>query len=50
MVRLRDTFMPDPERQVFYERLYRQVFRKLYKTMTPAHRTLAALTKREGSL
>lgn len=47
MVRLRDTFEPDAGQHALYERLYEEVYTKLYKTLTPLHKSLGLLTKRK---
>ncbi len=46
MVRVRDSFQPDAGEHALYQELYEQVFRKYYKTLSPLHRRLAALTAR----
>ena len=46
MVRLRDTFEPDAAEHALYERIYQEVFTKYYKTVTPLHKRLRALTAR----
>ncbi len=48
MVRLRDTFEPDMAEHGLYERIYQEVYTKYYKTVTPLHKRLRALTKREN--
>ena len=44
MVRLRDTFEPDPAVHELYERIYREVYTKYYKTVAPLHKALRAIT------
>ncbi len=46
MVRLRDTFEPDLAEHALYQKIYDEVFTKYYKTVTPLHKRLGALTKR----
>lgn len=43
MVRIRDTFEPDMRAHEIYERIYREVFRRYYSTVTPLHRRLKAI-------
>jgi len=47
MVRLRDTFEPDMAEHELYRKIYDEVFTKYYKTVTPLHKRLGALTRRE---
>ena len=47
MVRLRDTFVPDEGEHKLYRRIYEEVYSKYYKTVTPLHKRLGELTKRE---
>ena len=47
MVKLRDTFVPDEEEHGLYRRIYEEVYSKYYKTVTPLHKRLGELTKRE---
>ena len=47
MVRLRDTFVPDEGEHELYRRIYEEVYSKYYKTVTPLHKRLGELTKRE---
>ena len=46
MVRLRDTFPPDPAEHALYQSLYDEVFTRYSKTVMPLHRRLIALTGR----
>ena len=46
MVRIRDTFQPRPELTAFYQRIYREVFSRYYRTVLPLHKRLIALTGR----
>ena len=46
MVRLRDTFEPDMAEHELYESIYQEVYTKYYKTVTPLHKRLRALTAR----
>ena len=49
MVHIRDTFKPDADVHELYEKLYSEVFTHYYKTVTPLHRKLRLLTKRDGT-
>jgi sugar (pentulose or hexulose) kinase len=44
MVRVKDTFEPDPAAHEVYERIYREVFTRIYGAVTPLHKRLGALT------
>lgn len=43
MVRLRDTFEPNPDEHALYMRIYNEVYSRYYKTVTPLHRALGAI-------
>ena len=43
MVRLRDTFEPDPDEHALYMRIYNEVYSRYYKTVSPLHRALGAI-------
>jgi len=47
MVRVRDTFEPDMAEHELYESIYQEVYTKYYKTVTPLHKRLRALTARK---
>lgn len=48
MVRVRDVFTPDKATHTLYERLFEEVYLKLYKTLRPVHRGLTAITRQNG--
>ena len=47
MVQIRDTFTPDAEEHKLYERIYREVYRRYYRAVTPLHKLLGAITRKE---
>ena len=47
MVRIRDTFTPDAEEHKLYDRIYREVYRRYYRAVTPLHKLLGAITRKE---
>lgn len=47
MVHIKDVFEPDRQEHEFYEKIYREVFLKYYKTLLPLHKRLIRLNKRE---
>ena len=47
MVRIRDTFTPDAKEHELYERIYREVYRRYYRAVTPLHKLLGAITRKE---
>jgi len=48
MVRLRDTFTPDMAEHEIYREIYDQVFTKYYRAVTPLHKTLGALARKNA--
>lgn len=44
MVRVQDAFQPARENAAIYDRLFREVYVKMYDTLSPLHRTLAGIT------
>jgi sugar (pentulose or hexulose) kinase len=44
MVRVKDTFMPKEENVKIYDRLYSEVYLKMYSTLSPLHRRIAEIT------
>ncbi len=48
MVRLRDTFEPDMVEHALYKKLYDEVYSRLYRSVTPLHKRLGALTAGHG--
>ena len=47
MVQIRDTFTPDAEEHKLYDRIYREVYRRYYRAVTPLHKLLGAITRKE---
>ena len=47
MVQIRDTFTPDAKEHELYERIYREVYRRYYRAVTPLHKLLGAITRKE---
>ena len=47
MVRIRDTFTPDAEEHKLYDRIYREVYRRYSRAVTPLHKLLGAITRKE---
>ncbi len=46
MIRIRDTFEPDPAEHELYRRIYEDVFTRYYQAVTPLHKKLGALSGR----
>jgi sugar (pentulose or hexulose) kinase len=44
MVRVRDTFEPDPHAHTIYDALYRRVYRRLYRRMRPLYEDIREIT------
>jgi sugar (pentulose or hexulose) kinase len=41
---VRDTFEPDPKTREIYDRLYREVYLKLYRRLQPLYRSIRSVT------
>jgi sugar (pentulose or hexulose) kinase len=44
MTRVGQVFMPQPEAQARYERLYRQVYLRMYRQLRPLYRSIREIT------